>query len=135
MKMMFATTLSELYTSGGPIWMHPLTLCLIAIICLVVYVIILHFQKRQIHSTHIEAIKQIGVLALAWGIFSTIAGFFQAFGALEEIKEMLPFQVIMGGMKVALITALYGLIVFILSMLAYIVLKLSIKNPIDKSMN
>ncbi len=128
MKMMLATTLSELYASGGPIWMHPLTLCLIAIICLVIYVIILHFQKRQIHSTLIEAIKQIGVLALAWGTFSTIAGFFQAFGALEEIKEMLPFQVIMGGMKVALITALYGLIVFILSMLAYIILKLSAKN-------
>jgi biopolymer transport protein ExbB/TolQ len=36
----------------------------------------------------------------------------------------------MGGMKVALITALYGLIVFILSMLAYIILKLSAKNSV-----
>jgi MotA/TolQ/ExbB proton channel family len=131
MKIMLVATLSELYTSGGTIWMHPLTLCLIAIICLVVYIIILQFQKRQIQTMFTEAIKQIGVLALAWGTFSTIAGFFQAFGALEEIKEMLPFQVIMGGMKVALITALYGLIVFILSMLAYIILKLSVKNSID----
>jgi biopolymer transport protein ExbB/TolQ len=96
----------------------------------VVYVFVLLAQKKRISLTLIEAIKQIGVLALAWGIFSTIAGLFQAFDALEAIKEMLPFQVIMGGMKVALITALYGLIVFILSMLAYIILKLSAKNSI-----
>jgi hypothetical protein len=130
MKIMLAATLSELYSSGGTMWMHPITLCLIAIVCLVVYIITLQLQKRQIHTMLMEAIKQIGVLALAWGTFSTIAGFFQAFGALEEIKEMLPFQVIMGGMKVALITVLYGLIIFILSILAYIILKLSVKNSV-----
>jgi hypothetical protein len=130
MKTMLAATLSELYDWGGPIWMHPITLCLIVIVCLVVYVFVLLAQKKRISLTLIEAIKQIGVLALAWGIFSTIAGLFQAFDALEAIKEMLPFQVIMGGMKVALITALYGLIVFILSMLAYVILKLSVKNSV-----
>jgi hypothetical protein len=130
MKTMLATTLSELYDWGGPPWMHPLTFCLIANTCLVVYVIVLLIQKKQIRLTLIEAIKQIGILALAWGTFSTIAGLFQAFDALEAIKEMLPFQVIMGGMKVALITVLFGLIVFCLSMLAYIILKLSVKNPV-----
>jgi len=135
MKTLLASTLSEFYTSGGTIWMHPLTLCLIAIICLVIYVVLLQIQKKQIRLALVEAIKQIGVLALAWGTFSTIAGLFQAFDALEAIKEMLPFQVIMGGMKVALITVLYGLIIFCLSMVAYIILKLSIKNPINKSTN
>ena len=131
MKTMLATTLSELYSWGGAPFMHPLTLFLIANSCLVIYVVVLRIQKKQNHLTLIEAIKQIGGLALAWGTFSTIAGFFQAFEALEEIKEMLPFQVIMGGMKVALITVLYGFIIFILSMLAYIIFKLTNKNSIE----
>jgi hypothetical protein len=37
----------------------------------------------------------------------------------------------MGGMKVAIITAMYGLFIFFLSMLAYIILKLSAKNSIS----
>lgn len=127
---MIAATLSELYDWGGPPWMHPLTLCLIANFCLVIYVSFLLVQKKTIRPTLLEAIKQVGVLALAWGTFSTIAGLFQAFDALEGIKEMLPFQVIMGGMKVALITVLYGLIVFCLSVVAYIVLKMFSKNSV-----
>jgi hypothetical protein len=130
MKTLLAATLSELYSWGGAPFMHPLTLFLIVNSCIVIYVVVLQVQKKQIRLTLIEAIKQIGVLALAWGTFSTIAGLFQAFDALEAIKEMLPFQVIMGGMKVALITVLYGLIIFCLSMIAYIILKLTSKNSV-----
>jgi len=127
---MLAATLSELYSWGGAPFMHPLTLFLIANSCIVIYVVVLLIQKKQIRLAFMESIKQIGVLAVAWGSFSSIFGFFQAFEALEEIKEVLPFQVIMGGMKVALLGVLFGLIVFCLSMLAYIILKLFVKNPV-----
>jgi hypothetical protein len=50
------------------------------------------------------------------------------FGALEEIKETLPLSVISGGVKVAIINLLYGLIVFCSSLLTYIILKLTDKE-------
>jgi biopolymer transport protein ExbB/TolQ len=53
---------------------------------------------------------------------------FFAFGDLERMKETLPFNVIMGGLKVALITTLYGLIIFLISLFSFIGLKALTNN-------
>jgi flagellar motor component MotA len=126
---MLAATLSELYAWGGAIWMHPITLLLIINIAIFIYVLFSLSQKKQFNSNWLSAIKQIAGLAVAWGTFSTLAGLFQAFDALENSQDIIPFQVIMGGLKVALITALYGLLVFCISQLAYIILKLIARQP------
>ncbi len=125
MKMILADSLLDLHTTGGTIWMTPLSLFLAINVSLLIYVIIARVQNKTLSTRWVEAIKQVGLLAAVWGAFSTIIGFFQAFGALEEIKEMLPFQVIMGGMKVALITVLYGLLIYCLSLVAFIILQLT----------
>jgi hypothetical protein len=121
---MLATSLSELYSSGGTIWMHPITLLFLINVGIAIFVLLSWVNKKQWLMKWIEAIKQLGGLALAWGAFATLVGLFQAFGALEESKDVIPFQVIMGGLKVALITVLYGLIVFCISQLVYILFKL-----------
>lgn len=126
---MLVATLSELYTWGGKIWMHPITFLFLINIGIFGYILISIFTKSQLSKKWIEATKQIAGLALAWGTFSTIVGLFQAFDALENSKDIIPFQVIMGGLKVALITALYGLIVFCISQLVYIILKLTASQP------
>ncbi len=123
MKMMLADSLLDLHTAGGSLWMPILSVLLVINVGIFIYVIITRMQNKVILAIWPEALKQIGLLAAVWGGFSTIVGFFQAFGSLEEIKEMLPFQVIMGGMKVALITVLYGLLIYCLSLFAFIVLQ------------
>lgn len=120
---MLAATLSQLYDWGGALWMHPITLLFLINIGIIIYAIISKFVSKQLDSKWIEAMKQLSGLALAWGTFASLAGLFQAFEALEESKEVIPFQVIMGGLKVGLITVLYGLIVFCISQVAYIVFK------------
>jgi flagellar motor component MotA len=125
MKMMLADSLMDLHTAGGSPFMPILSLLLAVNVAILIYVIIARVQHKTISAKWVEAIKQVGLLAAVWGAFSTIIGFFQAFGALEEIKEMLPFQVIMGGMKVALITVLYGLLIYCLSLIAFIILQLT----------
>lgn len=125
MKMMLADSLMDIHTAGGSPWMPILSLLFAINVAILIYVIIARVQNKSISPKWVEAIRQVGLLAAVWGAFSTILGFFQAFGALEEIKEMLPFQVIMGGMKVALITVLYGLLIYCLSLLAFIILQVS----------
>ena len=78
----------------------------------------------MINPKWMEAIKHVGGFAAAVGTFGTLMGLFMAFNALEHSEQVIPFQVIMGGLKVALINVLYGLIVFLISMVCYIVLKL-----------
>ena len=85
-------------------------------------------QKKQFNPKWLEAIKQLGGLAAAFGTWGTLMGLLFAFDALEAMEVMIPLQVIMGGLKVALITVLYGLIIFCLSLLAYIILKLVSRN-------
>lgn len=130
MKTMLVSTFIDLHLSGGLIFMIPLSLMLIVIIGLVIYSIFGLIQKKTLKPKYVEAIKQIGVLAAVFGALSTLIGLMQAFNWLENSKEGASFQVIMGGMKVAIITAMYGLFIFFVSMLAYIILKLSIKNTV-----
>ncbi len=117
--------MSDLYVAGGVNWMNPITLLFLINVGIIVFVLVSGLTKRQWPSKWLEAMKQLGGLALAWGTFGSLAGLFQIFGVLEEAKEDIPFQMIMGGLKVGLITVLYGLIVFCVSQLAYIIFKLA----------
>ena len=124
---MLAISITELHNDGGIVFMVPLSILLTINIGLVIYSIFRLSQKRDV-SKFVEAVRQIGVLAAVFGAASTILGLFQAFGALSRGNQVWPFQVIMGGMRVAVITAMYGLFIFCFSLLSYIILKLSSKN-------
>jgi len=129
MKTILAISITELHNDGGIIFMIPLSILLTINIGLVIYSIFGLTQKRDV-SKFIEAVRQIGVLAAAFGAACTILGLFQAFSWLASHVEGSSFQIIMGGMRVAVITAMYGLFIFCLSMLSYIILKLLAKNPV-----
>jgi MotA/TolQ/ExbB proton channel family len=130
MKTMLAISISELHNDGGVIFMIPLSILLTINIGLIVYSIFMLTQKSTVIK-YIEVVRQIGVLAAVFGAACTILGLFQAFNWLENHKEGASFQVIMGGMRVAVITAMYGLFIFCFSLLSYIILKLSSKNLVD----
>ena len=125
---MLAITFYNLHIEGGPPYMFPLLLLLVFNIAIFIYILITLIQKRHFNPKWLEALKQIGGLAAAYGTFGTLIGLFFAFNALEAMEVMIPLQVIMGGLKVALITVLYGLTIFCLSLLAYIILKLVSRN-------
>jgi flagellar motor component MotA len=121
-------SLIDFYISGGVEYMHVMTIILLLNIALIIYVSVFNAQKKVIHDKWIETIKQLGGFALAWGAFSTLVGLFEAFGDLSTSQEVLPFQVIMGGLQVALITVLYGFCVFHFSIFAVIILRLTKKD-------
>ncbi len=119
------TRFFELHIEGGALFMFPLLLLLIVNICLFIYVLISRSQRKLINAKWLAAIKQIGGLAAAYGAFGTVFGLFQAFHAIENSPEIIPFPVICGGLKVAALNVVYGLLILCLSQLAYIILKLS----------
>lgn len=125
---MLAISFFDLHVQGGMIFMAPLSMLFIINIGIFAYVLLAVIQKKQFNAKWLEAIKQIGGLAAAWGTWSTIFGLFQAFDAIEASADVIPFPVICGGLKVASLTVLYGLIIFCLSLLSFIILKLSTNN-------
>lgn len=118
----------DLYVSGGVMYMHPITLVFIINLIVITYIALKRLQGKAISPKWVEGIKQLGLLGLVLGALGTMIGFFQMFGALEEMKETLPLSVISGGVNAAIINLLYGLIVFCSSLLAYIILKLTDKE-------
>src|SRR6185436_11569758 len=86
----------EFHHIGGMPFMTPLTIVLLVLIGLVALTLI---RGENEGSKWFEIIRQLGGFALAWGAFSTLVGLYQAFSALAQMKEMLPLNIIMGGLK------------------------------------
>ncbi len=122
------SNLLDIYRAGGVEYMNLLTILFLCNLAIIGYILISRLKKKVIGSKLLEAIKHISGLAVALGTFGTLFGLFMAFNALESSEQIIPFQVIMGGLKVALINILYGLVIFFISMLAYIILKLRVKE-------
>ncbi|MBR0300269.1 MAG: MotA/TolQ/ExbB proton channel family protein [Bacteroidales bacterium] len=61
-------------------------------------------------------VKEIGIGALVVSIFWTLRGLFQIMDIIQ-LHGDIPFSVICGGVKVALISTLYGLIVYFISLI------------------
>ena len=103
LKLYIMSNLINTYIAGGVEYMHPITLLFLFNLGVITYVIFNHLKKKSIDKKWIETIKHVGGLALAVGTIGTLVGLFFAFDALEASKEVIPFPVIMGGLKVALI--------------------------------
>jgi hypothetical protein len=122
----------QIHVEGGMPFMAPLSFIFLIIIGLIVFSILSVIQKKEINGKIVELIPQLGGLALAWGTFGTVMGLYFAFKSLSEMKETLPLNVIMGGLKVGLITVIYGLIIFMISLAAFVGLQAAKKNYANK---
>ena len=103
-----ATSIFQLFVSGGCGFMSIITLMLVG----------LFFAAWKAPAW----IKEIGLFALAFGFFGTIAGFMQASEFLQANVDV-SSNVIWGGVKVALIPTAYGIIVYLVSLILRIIKK------------
>lgn len=67
-------------------------------------------------------IKEIGLIALATGFLGTILGFMGAAQAIQEIGDVSQY-IIWRGVKIALISVVYGILVYIVSLILRIIRK------------
>lgn len=113
----------EKHIEGGAFFMFPIAILLILNLSLIVYVVYQLLSRKNISQKSVELIRHIGGLALAWGTLGTLIGLVAAFDALEEAKGTIADYIIYGGLKVALLTVIYGFFAYILSILSYIIIK------------
>lgn len=102
----------DLFYQGGPLFMTILTILLLGVIVC--------FWKFP------EWTKEVGLLALSVGILGQIIGLYSAFQGIEQMGQVSQ-QMMAGGLKVSSITTVYGLLIYILS----IVLRLINKSRLD----
>lgn len=124
----------KMHIEGGMNYMVPLTILFLFNLGIVVFLLFATFTKKKVSSFWLEMVRQVGGLALVWGVLSTIVGFYQAFDDLSKMDETVPFAMIMGGLRVALITANYGMIIFVISLTLYLGLRIMNKSSLNINM-
>jgi biopolymer transport protein ExbB/TolQ len=119
--------MATLFQMGGPIFMGILTLLLLLVFILSI-VSGLTIASGNISDdnsmTHqLSYIKSIGLLSVATGFLSQLIGLFLAFNAIERVGDISP-QIVMGGLKVSLIAPVYGISIYLVSLILWLVLDL-----------
>lgn len=102
-------TIARFFVEGGMPGMIVLSLLLIALL--------LAAWKAP------RWVKEIGIGALVVSVFWTLCGLFQIFGVIEMFGYTISPAVMCGGLRVAMISTFYGLIIYFLSLVIRVIQK------------
>ncbi|REE80552.1 MotA/TolQ/ExbB proton channel family protein [Lutibacter oceani] len=103
---------------GGPLFMYTIFFVLILIIALTIKGIL---NRKNDNSKTISLISQFGLFIIAWGFLGQTIGLISAFDAVQAAGDISPAMVA-GGLKVALLTTVFGLFTFVVSRIGIIIL-------------
>ena len=116
-KIMF-----DIFSQGGPLFMGILTLILLSLVAVFVLSLIKKRDEKQLLQS-IQWLKSLGTLGLVVGILGQLIGLFSAFSVIETSQGISPTMLV-SGLKISMITTLYGLIIYI----TYIVFSMILKR-------
>jgi len=105
--------------------MGVLTILLFIVILLSVYFLYLIIKKeyKSLDMTlkNLTLIKTIGNYALVSGILGQLIGLYSAFTQIDAASDISP-PIIFGGLRVSMITTIYGIVIFLISYLFWVAL-------------
>ena len=124
------TTVINRFMEGGAIFMSLILICLLISIYFIVKSILNIKTNNDVSRKMLKHINDSGILALTLGFFGSFLGLISAFDTIEAIGQVAP-HIIAGGLKVALLSSLFGLFTFATSRLAILFLRI-IQNKTQK---
>ncbi len=111
----------KLFLQGGPLFMGILTLILLSLLAVFVMSVLKKGDEKQLNQS-IQWLKSIGTLGLVVGILGQLIGLYSAFSVMETTGGISP-AILAGGLKVSLVTTLYGLLIYIIYLVCSMILK------------
>lgn len=116
--------LGELYYQGGPFFMGILTILLVIVVAWIVYHFVVAYSgKRMSLEKALRKLgygKSIGLFALVTGFLGQLIGLFYAFSVIAKMGSVSP-GVLAGGLKVSMISTLYGIFIYLFSLLLWFI--------------
>jgi hypothetical protein len=110
----------DLYFKGGVLFMTLLTAILVVMlvlsIMLVQSIFIGKIQNSYKILKQIKLIRSLGTLALMMGLLGQLVGLFSAFSAIKIGQVEATPSLFFEGFKVSMISSIYGILIFGLSM-------------------
>ena len=116
-------TLFDRFLEGGSLFMSLILICLLMSIFFTVKSILKIKTDKEVSKKILKHISDSGTLGLALGVMGAFLGLISAFDVLEASGAAEP-AIIAGGLKVALLSPLFGLFTFLVSKLAILILRI-----------
>ena len=120
---LIGTTLFNRFIEGGALFMSLVLICLLSSIYFSVKSFLNLRTNIEISKKMLNNISNSGTLGLALGVMGAFIGLITAFDVLEATGAAEP-AIIAGGLKVALLSPLFGLFTFSASKFAILVLQI-----------
>jgi hypothetical protein len=120
---LIGTTLFNRFMEGGALFMSLVLICLLISIYFTVKSLLNIKTNIEISKKMLKHISDSGTLGLALGVMGAFIGLITAFDVLEATGEADP-SIIAGGLKIALLSPLFGLFTFSVSKLAILILRI-----------
>ncbi|WP_299580691.1 MotA/TolQ/ExbB proton channel family protein [uncultured Sunxiuqinia sp.] len=114
--------LFDLFYMGGPTFMSLVTIWGIGMLVFTVQKLVHFFVQGKVTKSGLGLILLFGSLAMVTGFLGQAIGLIMAFDAIEVAGDISP-SLVAGGLKVSMITPVYGTILFILSLIFWGALK------------
>lgn len=125
--MSFFSVFFNRLNEGGPLFMYTNLLILIVILGL----LILAFTRLSNNSKFVTLVKHLSLFSLVWGFLGQMIGLIMAFDAIEAAGDVSP-ALLAGGLKVAILSPLFGMIIFLIARVGLIILTWLEKRPVKE---
>lgn len=117
--------MSDLFYMGGALFMGILSLVLIVILAWGIFHFIAGLSSNAsnpgLSIRRLAYLKSFGLFAMVTGILGQLIGLYSAFAAIEEAGDISK-ALFFGGLKVSLITVIYGAIIYLFALILWFVL-------------
>jgi len=120
---LIGTTLFNRFLEGGALFMSLILICLLTSTFFTVKSLMNLKKNVEISKKMIKHINDSGSLGLGLGVMGSFIGLITAFDAIEATGGAEP-SILAGGLKVALLSTLFGLFTYSISKLSVLVLSI-----------
>ena len=117
------TSLINRFMEGGALFMSLILICLLILIYFTIKSILTLKTNKEISKKMLKHISDSGTLGLALGVMGSFIGLITSFDVIEATGGAEP-TILSGGLKVALLSTLFGLFTFSVSKLAILILRI-----------
>jgi len=128
--------MAKLFYMGGPLFMGILTLLLLILILITILFLIRIVSGKSVSNnsfTHqLSYLKSLGLFSAITGILGQLIGLMMAFSAIERVGDISP-QIVVGGLKVSMITSLYGIGIYLFSIVLWFLLDLYHQHALNNA--
>ena len=119
--------MKDLFYMGGPLFMGILTTLLVILLAITAYYAISiasgKTSDKKNFRHQLTYLKSVGLFTMITGILGQLIGLMDAFRAIERVGDISP-GILAGGLKISMITTLYGIFIYLFSIFIWFLLDL-----------